>query len=92
MGTETEREQAVAQDAQAGMTPSRRQALARLGFATAVAYAAPTILHLDRSAKATILPSCENPPGGGPPDPSCNGLNPLEGTDPMLGGEPPPPQ
>ncbi len=55
-----------------GLTASRRQALARLGFAAAVAYSAPTILHLDRSAKAQILPSCENPPGGGPPDPSCN--------------------
>ncbi|HEX6101507.1 MAG TPA: hypothetical protein VF031_00535 [Alphaproteobacteria bacterium] len=75
------------------MTASRRQALARLGFATAVAYAAPTILHLDRSAKAQILPSCENPPGGGPPDPSCNGLNPLSGgSEATGGGETPPPQ
>jgi len=53
------------------LTASRRQALARLGFAAAVAYAAPTILHLDRTAKAQVLPSCINPPGV-PPDPSCN--------------------
>jgi hypothetical protein len=86
MGTEKEREQATAAEM---LTPSRRQALARLGFATAVAYAAPTILHLDRSAKATILPSCENPPGGGPPDPSCNTLT-IEGSDPLLGAPPPP--
>jgi hypothetical protein len=85
MGTEKERERAAAAG---GMTPSRRQALARLGFAGAVAYAAPTILHLDRSAKATILPSCENPPGG-PPDPSCNNLT-IEGSDPLLGAPPPP--
>lgn len=91
MGTEKEQELPAPQAEAAGMTPSRRQALARLGFATAVAYAAPTILHLDRSAKAQILPSCENPPGGGPPDPSCSGLNPLE-TEPTFGGEPPPPQ
>ena len=91
MGTEKERERADKDGP--GMTASRRQALARLGFATAVAYAAPTILHLDRSAKAQILPSCENPPGGGPPDPSCNGLNPLSGgSEATGGGETPPPQ
>jgi hypothetical protein len=88
MGTDKEREIGpVATE----LTPSRRQALARLGFATAVAYAAPTILHLDRSAKAQILPSCENPPGGGPPDPSCNGLNPLDGAPTATGGAEPPP-
>ena len=88
MGTEKEQ---VQQAGAAELTPSRRQALARLGFATAVAYAAPTILHLDRSAKAQILPSCENPPGGGPPDPSCeNGFNPLSGPEPAAGEGPPP--
>ena len=86
MGTEKEHERVGAADE---MTPSRRQALARLGLAGVVAYAAPTILHLDRSAKATILPSCENPPGGGPPDPSCNNLT-IEGADPLLGAPPPP--
>lgn len=41
---------------------NRRKAPARLGLAAGVAYAAPTILHLDRSANAKTLPSpC--PPG-----------------------------
>jgi hypothetical protein len=50
------------------LTASRRQALARLGFAAAVAYASPTILHLDRSAKAQTGPSCTPPPG----QPTCD--------------------
>ena len=70
------------------VTANRRQALARLGFAVAVAYAAPTVLHLDRSAKAQILPSCENPPGG-PPDPSCNCFSPFGGPEGEGGGEAP---
>jgi hypothetical protein len=42
---------------------SRRKALTRLGLAAGIAYAAPTIVHLDRSANAKTLPSpC--PPGG----------------------------
>ena len=86
MGTDKEREIGPVA---AELTPSRRAALARLGFATAVAYAAPTILHLDRSAKAQILPSCENPPGGG--HPSCNGLNPLDAEPTASGGAEPPP-
>ena len=57
----------------AELSATRRQALRRLGFTAAVAYAAPTILHLDRSAKAQVLPSCRNPPGA-PPDPSCQFL------------------
>ena len=44
----------------------RRAALAKLGLAAAVAYAAPAILHLDRSAKAAVLPSCVPPEGGEP--------------------------
>jgi hypothetical protein len=88
MGTDKERETGPVA---AEMTPSRRQALARLGFATAVAYAAPTILHLDRSAKAQILPSCENPPGGGPPDPSCDALNLLDAQPGVTGGAGAPP-
>ncbi len=77
---------------EAELTASRRQALARLGFAAAVAYAAPTILHLDRSAKAQILPSCENPPGG-PPDPSCNpSASGGSLTEPSSGGESAPAQ
>jgi hypothetical protein len=39
----------------------RRAALARLGLGAAVAYTAPTVLHLDRSANATVEPSpCSN--------------------------------
>jgi len=44
---------------------SRRKALARLGFAAGVAYAAPTIVRLDRSANAKVLPTPCPPPGGG---------------------------
>jgi hypothetical protein len=57
------------------LPPSRRQALAKLGLAATVAYAAPTILHLDRSAKAQILPSCVPPPGF----PDCNNATPAGG-------------
>lgn len=45
-------------------TLNRRKALARLGLAAGVAYAAPTIVHLDRSANAKTLPSPCPPPGG----------------------------
>lgn len=42
---------------------SRRRALARLGLASIAVYAAPTVLRIDRSARAVILPSeCEPPP------------------------------
>jgi hypothetical protein len=46
--------------------------LARLGLAVGVAYAAPTVLRLDRKARATISPTPECPPGSpgcpfGPP-------------------------
>ncbi len=42
---------------------SRRRALARLGLASLAVYAAPSILRIDRSARATILPSeCIEPP------------------------------
>lgn len=36
---------------------SRRKALAKLGIGAAIAYAAPTVLHLDRSANAAECPS-----------------------------------
>jgi hypothetical protein len=36
---------------------SRRAALARLGLAVSAAYVAPTILHIDRSANAFVVPS-----------------------------------
>ena len=44
---------------------SRRTALASLGLAAGVAYAAPTIVRLDRSANAKVLPTPCPPPGGG---------------------------
>ena len=43
---------------------SRRAALARLGLGAAVAYTAPTVLHLDRSANAIVVPSPCPPPAG----------------------------
>jgi hypothetical protein len=47
---------------------NRRKALARLGLGVAVAYTAPTVLHLDRAANA-VQPSCS---GGGKGNPWCN--------------------
>ena len=44
---------------------SRRKALARLGLAAGVAYAAPTIVRLDREANAKVLPTACPPPGSG---------------------------
>lgn len=53
----------------ANRTLSRRKALARLGLAAGIAYTAPTIVRLDRSANAKALPTPCPPPGskGGPP-------------------------
>ena len=48
---------------------TRRQALKRLGLGVAVAYAAPTILHLDRSGNAAVNPSCN---GNSKGNPWCN--------------------
>ena len=45
---------------------SRRKALSRLGLGVAVAYVAPTILHLDRSAQA-VQPSCNGADSKGNP-------------------------
>jgi hypothetical protein len=36
---------------------TRRTALARLGLAATAAYVAPTIMHIDRSANAFVVPS-----------------------------------
>jgi hypothetical protein len=36
---------------------TRRAALARLGLAATAAYVAPTIMHIDRSANALVVPS-----------------------------------
>ena len=47
----------------------RRAALARLGLGAAAVYAAPTILHLDRSARA-VQPSCTGK-GAGKGNPWC---------------------
>lgn len=56
--------------AQAGAGPlSRRAALARLGLAAAAAYSVPTLLRIDRSANAQILPTPCPPPGSGIPGP-----------------------
>lgn len=44
---------------------SCRKALARLGLAAGVAYAAPTTVHLNRSANAKTLPSPCPPQGKG---------------------------
>lgn len=60
----------------AGAPTSRRRALARLGLAAAVAYSAPTLVRIDRSARAIILPTpCDDPPNFPPdsPPPFCPG-------------------
>jgi hypothetical protein len=36
---------------------TRRAALARLGLAATTAYVAPSIMHIDRSANAFVVPS-----------------------------------
>ena len=51
---------------------SRRRALAKLGLAAAAAYVAPTVVHLDRSARA-VQPSCTGGKANG--NPWCNTNN-----------------
>ena len=51
---------------------TRRRALAKLGLAAAAAYVAPTVVHLDRSAKA-VTPSCTGGKAKG--NPWCNTNN-----------------
>ncbi len=59
-------------------SPQRRRALLRLGLAATAAYAAPTLLRIDRSAQATIAPTpC--PPG--PPWERPPGCHPGGGWD-----------
>jgi hypothetical protein len=61
------------------LSTSRRRALARLGLATAVAYSVPTLVRIDRSARAIILPTpCDDPPNFPPDDPPpfCPGDGP----------------
>jgi len=50
---------------------SRRRALSRLGLGAAVAYVAPTVIHLDRSANATVTPTPCPPPKKGTVSPGC---------------------
>jgi hypothetical protein len=52
-----------------GQKVDRRVALRRLGLGVAVAYVAPTVLHLDRSAQA-VNPSCNGKTSKG--NPWCN--------------------
>jgi hypothetical protein len=49
------------------MRLDRRAALARLGIGAAVAYSAPTVLHLDRSANATLAATPCSRSGNRPP-------------------------
>jgi hypothetical protein len=44
----------------------RRAALAKLGLSALVVYAAPSIVHLDRSANAQVRPSCHGKSKGNP--------------------------
>lgn len=52
---------------------SRRKALAKLGLAAGIAYAAPVVLHLDREAKAMMGSTPCPPPNGNCSDnpPTC---------------------
>jgi hypothetical protein len=53
----------AAGDGKHGASESRRRALARLGLASLAAYSAPSIVRIDRTARAAILPpECEPPP------------------------------
>lgn len=47
------------------VTPDRRKALAKLGLAAGVAYVAPLVVRLDRSANAGVTPTPGS--GGGKP-------------------------
>jgi hypothetical protein len=44
----------------------RRSALAKLGLSALAVYAAPTVIHLDRSANAQVRPSCNGKTKGNP--------------------------
>jgi hypothetical protein len=50
---------------------SRRRALARLGLGAAVAYVAPSVVHLDRSNAQTVTPTPCPPPKKGTVNPGC---------------------
>ncbi|MGO1119618.1 hypothetical protein ACTL6U_12965 [Rhodovibrionaceae bacterium A322] len=51
------------------VSPSRRKALAKLGLTAVAAYSVPTLVRIDRSANARVLPSPCPPPGSGLPRP-----------------------
>jgi hypothetical protein len=56
-------ETAATNGSKRGTSESRRHALARLGLASLAAYSAPSIVRIDRTARAAILPpECEPPP------------------------------
>jgi|TARA_R110002072_G_scaffold19100_8_gene71108 hypothetical protein len=81
----------VREDAQ----DSRRKALAKLGLTALVAYSVPTLVRIDRSANAQVLPSPCPPPGSGlprpnycPPDSGDPGGGPPGGSSPPGGGPP----
>lgn len=44
----------------------RRTALAKLGLSALAVYAAPSVVHLDRSANAQVRPSCNGKSKGNP--------------------------
>lgn len=56
-------------DKQPDKSIKRRKALAKLGLSALAVYAAPSIVHLDRSANAQVRPSCN---GKGKGNPWCN--------------------
>ena len=49
-----------------GNPTKRRSALAKLGLSALAVYAAPTVIHLDRSANAQVRPSCNGKSKGNP--------------------------
>lgn len=58
---------------------SRRAALARLGIASGMTYATPSLLRIDRKAQAEVLPSdCPPPPLPQPPHCPPNPPGPAE--------------
>lgn len=64
MSTDDARRDAAASRVDSHPVLSRRNALVRLGLTSAVAYMAPTLVRVDRSANATVLPTPCSPPGG----------------------------
>lgn len=56
-------------DKQPDPSIKRRTALAKLGLSALAVYAAPSVVHLDRSANAQVRPSCN---GKGKGNPWCN--------------------